>query len=103
MGKGLGEGVRIIYGVRVVCGVIRYFPCYFTWQERANKIHIIQLHAVITSRARIGGRVQEEHLLVVGDLELSIERVGDGKRLIGLLEGYGELEGGGLVRGAGLR
>ena len=24
MGKGLGEGVRIIYGVRVVCGVIRY-------------------------------------------------------------------------------
>ena len=24
MGKGLGEGVRIIEGVRVVCGVIRY-------------------------------------------------------------------------------
>ena len=24
MGKRLGEGVRIIYGVRVVCGVIRY-------------------------------------------------------------------------------
>ena len=24
MGKGLGERVRIIYGVRVVCGVIRY-------------------------------------------------------------------------------
>ena len=90
-------------GIPGVPSLFAYFHCYFTWQERADKIYIIQLHAVITSRARIGGRVQEEHLLVVGDLELSIERVGDGKRLIGLLEGYGELEGGGLVRGAGLR
>ena len=30
MGKGLGEGVRIIYRVRVVCGVIRYlFVSYY--------------------------------------------------------------------------
>ena len=28
MGKGLEEGVRIIYGVRVVCGVIRYIYIY---------------------------------------------------------------------------
>ena len=28
MGKGLGEGVRIIYGVRGVCGVIRYSGCF---------------------------------------------------------------------------
>ena len=28
MGKGLGEGVRFIYGVRVVCGVIRYMNIY---------------------------------------------------------------------------
>ena len=29
MGNGLGEGVRIIYGVRVLCGVIRYvYVCH---------------------------------------------------------------------------
>ena len=46
MGKGLGEGVRIIYGVRGVCGVIRYLlvvnkvSCYILKQywRAANKL-----------------------------------------------------------------
>ena len=37
MGKGLGEGVRIIYGVRVVCGVIRYLHLFRTCHAMALK------------------------------------------------------------------